>query len=88
MRVRGPLDAALLERSLQVLIARHEILARRRFCFPAGPARDYFGDVGCMTARLDVLSALERSNLRILEEAGRVRACGPADSHAPQLAHR
>jgi hypothetical protein len=51
----------------QLWIARNEIFARNRYCFQTAKGQSYFGNLGCRTTSLDILSQIERVNVAALK---------------------
>jgi hypothetical protein len=51
----------------QLWIARNEIFARNGYCFQTANAQSYFGNSGCHTVSLDILSQIERSNVSAIK---------------------
>jgi hypothetical protein len=59
----------------QLWIARNEIFARNRYCFQTAKGQSYFGNLGCRTTSLDILSQIERANAAALKTWESRKAC-------------
>jgi hypothetical protein len=59
----------------QLWVARNEIFHRNGYCFQTARGKAYFDNSGCRTSNQNILSALERRNVDLIQAQERRRNC-------------